>query len=91
MTSIQYRSFAGALLACAAFFAPAGGTSADESAPAAVAPDEYERLTERLRLKNQPWAAADWEVNLTEARRRAAAEGKPVFLVVNTGNCLGFV
>ena len=92
MTLIRHESFAGALLACAAFFAPAGGAFADEPAPApTIAPDEYERLTERLRLKNQPWAAADWEVNLTEARRRAAAEGKPVFLVVNTGNCLGFV
>ena len=60
--------------------APAAGFSAEES-----------QLCTRLALKNQPWAGTRWEVSLTEARARAAQENKPVFLVVNTGNVLGFV
>jgi len=52
---------------------------------------EFERLHYALNLKNQPWATIPWKVTLTEARELAAAEGKPIFLVVNTGNCLGFV
>jgi len=32
-----------------------------------------------------------WKVSVTEARRVAAETKKPIFLVVNTGNCLGFV
>ena len=52
---------------------------------------EFERLREELNLKNQPWATIPWKVTLTEARESAARQGKPIFLVVNTGNCLGFV
>jgi hypothetical protein len=52
---------------------------------------EEEGLCRRLSIASQPWASARWEVSLTEARTRAAKEGKPIFLVVNTGNVLGFV
>ena len=53
--------------------------------------DEFERLRKELHLKGQPWATIDWKISLTEARRAAANQGRPVFMVVNTGNCLGFV
>lgn len=62
---------------------------AEQNSPAFTA--EERRLCDQLALKNQPWAGIRWEVSLTEARARAAKEGKPVFLVVNTGNVLGFV
>jgi hypothetical protein len=52
---------------------------------------EERTLCRQLSLANQPWATVRWEVSLTEARERAARERKPVFLVVNTGNVLGFV
>ena len=52
---------------------------------------EEEKLCSQLRLTNQPWANSRWEVSLTEARARATKENKPIFLVVNTGNVLGFV
>ncbi len=52
---------------------------------------EFDRLHKELDLKNQPWATISWKVTLTEARESAAKHGKPIFLVVNTGNCLGFV
>ena len=52
---------------------------------------EFDRLQKVLSLKNQPWAAIPWKKTLPEARAQAAKEKKPIFMVVNTGNCLGFV
>jgi hypothetical protein len=52
---------------------------------------EESKLCAELALTARPWATARWEVSLTDARRRAEREGKPIFLVVNTGNVLGFV
>ena len=86
------RYLAGALAASALLGLTVFGTADEATTPSVeVSKSEYEQIRERLRLKNQPWASVPWEVNLTAARRRAAAEGKPVFLVVNTGNCLGYV
>ena len=52
---------------------------------------EFDGLQKVLSLKNQPWAAIPWKNTLPEARAQAAKEKKPIFMVVNTGNCLGFV
>jgi len=52
---------------------------------------EFEKLCRALHIKNQPWASIPWKVSVTEARAAAAKEKKPIFLVINTGNCLGFV
>ena len=52
---------------------------------------EFERLQKVLSLKHQPWTAIPWKNTLPEARAQAAKEKKPIFMVVNTGNCLGFV
>jgi len=52
---------------------------------------EFGRLLEELNLKNQPWASIPWKNALPEARAQAAKDKKPIFMVVNTGNCLGFV
>ena len=52
---------------------------------------EFDRLQKVLSLKNQPWAAIPWKNTLPEARAQATKEKKPIFMVVNTGNCLGFV
>jgi hypothetical protein len=52
---------------------------------------EFDRLQKVLSLKNQPWATIPWKNTLPEARAQAAKEKKPIFMVVNTGNCLGFV
>jgi hypothetical protein len=51
---------------------------------------EFAQLSRELRLGNQPWATIPWKVSVTEARQLAALQGKPIFLVVNTGNCLGW-
>ena len=52
---------------------------------------EFDKLHKELNLKNQPWATIPWKVTLTEARELAVKSKKPIFMVVNTGNCLGFV
>jgi len=52
---------------------------------------EFKKLCETMHVKNQPWAAVPWKVSVTDARRAAAEAKKPIFLMVNTGNCLGFV
>lgn len=52
---------------------------------------EFEQLRQELDLKRQLWASIPWKVTLTEARKAASKQKKPIFMVVNTGNCLGFV
>jgi hypothetical protein len=66
-------------------------TGARPEASAGVFSAEESKLCAELTLSSRPWATARWEVSLTDARQRADREGKPVFLVVNTGNVLGFV
>ena len=84
-----------AVLAVAALAGWGGGRlrlfAAGPGGSAGLGDAEFETLREELHVKNQPWAAVPWKVSVTEARRVAAETKKPIFLVVNTGNCLGFV
>jgi len=83
-----------AVLAMAAVAGWAGGLRVSAAGPggsAGLGDAEFEKLREELHVKNQPWAAVAWKVSVTQARRVAAQTKKPIFLVVNTGNCLGFV
>ena len=63
---------------------------ADDKPTGELSNAEFTLLAKQLHLKNQPWATIRWKVSLTEARQLAAKEHKPIFLVVNTGNCLGW-
>jgi hypothetical protein len=51
---------------------------------------EFKELKARLDVHNQPWASIPWQVSLTEARELAAKTKKPIFMVVGTGNALGW-
>lgn len=62
---------------------------ADEPTPLTV--EQFDRLSKLLHVKGQPWATIPWRTSVTAARAQAAREQKPIFLVVNTGNCLGWV
>ena len=70
--------------------ASADGDRAAKAKPAAGLTDgEFRELKPVLDVKNQPWARIPWKYSITEARKLAAATKKPIFMVVNTGNCLG--
>ncbi len=55
--------------------------------PRPLGPDEITRL--HRMLKPQPgesrWMEIDWYPNVWEARKKAAAEGKPLFLWAGSG------
>lgn len=70
---------------------PSCAAGAREGPGASLDVAEFERLSRELRVKSQPWASIPWKVSVTEARAAATKARKPIFLVVNTGNCLGFV
>ena len=63
----------------------AGPLRADEPKP--LGTGEFEKLHEML--KPQPgesrWMEIDWYPNVWEARKKAAAEGKPLFLWAGSG------
>jgi hypothetical protein len=91
MTTQGFKRLFIALAVAAVLLAATPPCLRSEETPAAsLSKTEFVRLSERLRLKNQPWARIPWKVSVTEARRLAFQERKPIFLVVNTGNCLGW-
>ena len=52
--------------------------------------EEYGKLAPDLRLKSRGWASVPWKGSVTEAREAALREKKPVFMMVDTGNPIGF-
>jgi hypothetical protein len=90
MLQTRLRTAALALLGVTMAGVPGVAGGAADAPAAGLSEAEFARLHKQLSLKNQPWATIPWKVSLTEARQRAAAECKPIFLVVNTGNCLGW-
>ena len=68
-----------------------GDKAANEKLAAGFSLAEFKELKPILDVKNQPWTTITWKYSITEARKLAAATKKPIFMVVNTGNCLGCV
>lgn len=58
--------------------------------PRPIAPDQFEKL--RTQIKPEPGGFEDipWMTNLWEARRKAAAEGKPMYVWSGGGPPCGF-
>ena len=58
--------------------------------PKPIAPDHFEKL--RAQIKPDPGGFEDipWMTNLWEARRKAAAEGKPMYVWSGGGPPCGF-
>ncbi len=52
--------------------------------------EEYRKLQPELRLKSKGWASLPWQASLTRARETALREKKPIFMMVDTGNPIGF-
>lgn len=53
-----------------------------------LTPAEFQRLHKQLQIKDQPWAAISWQPSITEARRLAAKENKPILLFTGNGHLL---
>jgi hypothetical protein len=71
---------------------PSGKDAArPKSGEASLTEAEFQQLKPVLDLKNQLWTTIPWKYSITEARKLAAQTRKPIFLNVNTGNCLGSV
>ena len=58
--------------------------------PVGLSDEEYRTLQPELRLKNKGWASLPWRATLTAAREAALREKKPIFMMVDTGNPIGF-
>jgi hypothetical protein len=58
--------------------------------PAGLSDDEFRKLQPELRLKSKGWASLPWRATLTDAREAAIREKKPIFMMVDTGNPIGF-
>jgi len=58
--------------------------------PAGLSEEEYRKIQPDLRLKNKGWASLPWRATLTDARESALREKKPIFMMVDTGNPIGF-
>ncbi len=69
----------------------AGPVYAQEQAQPGISTAEFESLWRDLHVRKQPWATIPWRASVTKARALAAETHRPIFMVVNTGNCLGFV
>ena len=73
--------FAGSLVVISSI----GPLRADD--PKTIDDAQFEKLHEMV--KRQPgesrWMEIDWHPSVWEARRKAAAEGKPIFLMAGSG------
>ena len=66
-------------------------TVADAIPP--IEPAQFDPLFDYVRpdARDQRWTAIPWEADLWEARRRSAAENRPLFIWAMNGNPLGCV
>ncbi|MEX0718777.1 MAG: hypothetical protein WD066_19440 [Planctomycetaceae bacterium] len=76
--------------ACVVVLIASGGAALAGDALPGLSDEEFARLHQELEMKGGMWEL-DWKISVTEARKQAAKERKPIFMVVNTGNCLGYV
>ena len=58
--------------------------------PAGLSDEEFRKLQPEMRLKSKGWASLPWRATLTDARESAIREKKPIFMMVDTGNPIGF-
>ncbi len=69
------------------------GAAAVASAAEPVGADQFDKLFAVIKpkTKTEKWAQIPWMTDLWEARKRAAAEGKPILLWEMDGHPLGCV
>src|SRR5262245_24966954 len=86
MGSLKSKSTLAAI-ACLALSMPVGAQEPKEKAPAPITPEQFEKV--HGLLKPHPgesrWREIPWLTSLCEARRKAAAEGKPIVVWTGSG------
>lgn len=68
-------------------FAVAGLSPAAEKEPQRLTPAEFDKLHQLIKphAGESRWMEIAWHPNLWEARQKAAAEGKPLFIWAGSG------
>jgi hypothetical protein len=81
----------GSVLACHTWAQdPSEAGSASAKKPAGLAPDHFDKLRALIKPKPGGFDDIPWMTDLWEARRKAAAEGKPLLVWVGDGHPLGW-
>jgi len=61
--------------------------AARDESPTPISDDQFHRLYKMIRpaAGESPWMEIDWHPSVWEGRKKAAAEGKPIFLMAGSG------
>ena len=67
------------------------GTPAASAGAEGLTLELFEKLHKELSAAKEPWQQIPWHVSLLEARRQAAEEKKPIYMLCRAGHPLGCV
>ena len=56
---------------------------------AELTPEVFQELHAELQSGDEPWRTLPWKIDLLDAQRTAAEEGKPIFIWAMDGHPLG--
>jgi hypothetical protein len=64
-----------------------GGATAYAAEPAPIAPDQFKSLHELIKPQagESRWREIPWLTSVWDARKKAAAEGKPIYIIYGGG------
>jgi len=65
------------------------GHAVPSSEDPSISAEWFQRLHKAVAPQGELWAEIPWETDLAAARRRAAKEGKPLFMWIMDGHPLG--
>jgi hypothetical protein len=69
---------------------PAADPGAGDKTAAELSPEHFRKLQALIKPRPGGFDEVPWMTSLWEARKKAAAEGKPILLWVGDGNPLGW-
>lgn len=85
--SLRWTLFAAAIVAAGALVAPLQRASAQAKEARQLSAAEFAKLHQMIKPQagESRWMEIVWHPNIWEARQKAAAEGKPLFLWAGSG------
>lgn len=81
---------AGVLLGAGLVLAPITAAQPADVRVPKIAPEQFNKLRDLIKPKPGGYADIPWMTDLWEARKKAAAEGKPLLVWVGDGHPLGW-